>query len=265
MGILRKKACPDALEVHPGSRAKQTLDKLLGAHFQTEDGNRDVFVDGNMLRNVHRECGLSHRGARRDDDHLARVHTAGHIVENLESGGNSGYLTLVLVEFFDRIDGGVDVFLDVGQVAPDTILGNCEDLLLDIIDERLHIPLLVVTARCRSGADGNHAAQEMLLPHNVDVVFGIGGGWQEGLESCQKGRSSDLLEEIPIRQGLRDGDQVDRTILLPEIFQDGIDRPMSGMVEVLIIDPLLDGCSECILRGEQDGREDTFLRIKTGR
>jgi hypothetical protein len=218
-----------------------------------------------MFRNVHRKGCLSHGGTRCDDDHFARVHPAGHVVEDLEPRGNAGHFTLVLVEFLDCIDGVVDVLLDVGEFSSHTILGHAEDFLLDIVDQHLHFTLLLVAPRRGSSAGGNHATQEMLFPHDVDVVLGIGCGWEEGLEIRQISRSSDLLKQVPIRKGLRDGDQINRTILLPEILQDRIDRPMGGVVEVLITDPLLDGCGQRVLWGEQDGGEDSLLGIDTRR
>jgi len=105
----------------------------------------------------------------------------------------------------------------------------------------------------------------VLLPHDVDVVLGVGGGGEEGLEIGQISRPSDLLQQVPVRKGLSDGDQVDRTVLLPEILKDSIDRPMGGMMEVLVADPLLNRRGQRVLRGEQYGGENAFLCIDTGR
>ena len=265
VGILGKQSCPDTLEVHPGSRAEQTLDELLGAHFQTEDGDWDIFIDRDMFCDVHRKGRLSHGGSRRDDNHFARVHAAGHVVEDLESGGNSGHLTLVLVKFFDGVDGVVHVLFDVREFSAHAVLSHAEDLLLDIVDQHFHFTLFLIASGCGTGACRDHAAQEMLFPHDVDVVLGIGGSGEEGLEIGQISRPTNLFQQIPVRKGLRDGDQIDGAILLPEILQDGIDRSMGGMVEVLIADPFFDGCGQRVLGREQDGREDTFLGIKTGR
>ena len=89
----------------------------------------------------------------------------------------------------------------------------------------------------------------MLLPHDVDVVFRIGGGRKEGLEISQNGRASDLFQKIPVRQGLGDRDQVDRTVLLPEVLKDCVDRSVGRMMKVLLIDSLLDSRGDRILGG----------------
>jgi hypothetical protein len=63
-----RKPVAHLLQVHARARAEQSLHKLLGAHFQAEDGDRLSRVNRHMLRDIHREGRLTHAGARRDDE-----------------------------------------------------------------------------------------------------------------------------------------------------------------------------------------------------
>ena len=228
------------VQVDPGAGTEETGRQLLRAHFKAEDGDGDLFVDGDMLGDVHREGGLSHRGTCRDDDHFARMQPVGHVVELLVACGDAGHLTTVLVKQFDRVERGVHMVLDLGEVAADAVLGHGEDLLLHIVDECLHVPLLLVTPGRRRGADGDHAAEEMLLPDDVDVVVGVGRRREEGLEIDQDRGAADLIELVPVGEGLGDRDQVDRAVCLGEFLERREDGPVGGMVEVLRRDPFLD-------------------------
>ena len=101
---LRQKAIAHFLQVHPCARAKQPLHKLLAAHFQTEDRYRQLAVDRDMLRDIHRQRRFSHARSRRDDDHLGFVQAVGHPIELGEASGNPGDSAATLVELLDRFD-----------------------------------------------------------------------------------------------------------------------------------------------------------------
>ena len=241
--VLAKEAVPQALQVDLCPGAEQTLHELLGAHFQTENSDRCTVLRGRMLRDVHGKRRLSHRGAGRDDDHLARVHAVRHLIQLGVAGRQSGDHSLVLVEFLDGIDGIVDVGLDVREGTLEALLPHRKDLLLHVVDQGFHIPLLLV-ASCRGErADRDHAPEQVFFPQDIKVVLGIRRCRKECLELRQDSRTSNLLEQVPVSQVLGDRDQVDGLGLLPEFDQGCVDGAVGRMMEVQFINPL-DGYCE---------------------
>ena len=132
---LAQKAVPHALKVHPRARTEQSLDQLRRAHFQTEDADRNIAIHRHMLGDIHGEGGLTHRGTCGDDDHLARVQSAGHFVELLVTGGQPRDLPLVLVKLLDRLNGIIHMCPDLLHILPDTHLAYGENLFFHIVYE----------------------------------------------------------------------------------------------------------------------------------
>ena len=263
--ILRHDAVADVVEIHPGARAEETGGQLLRAHFQTEDPHGDLLIHRDVLRDVHGQRRLAHGGARRDDDHLARVETVGHVVEFLVPGRNTRHLPAVLVEQLDGVKGGADVLLDVGKLGAHAVLRDLEDLLLHVVDEGLHVALFLVASDRRGGADRDHLPEEVFFPDDVDVVVGVGGRWQEGLQLSENRGAPDLLEQIPVGNRLGERDQVDRVAGLREFLNDRENRAVGRMMEMIRIDPLLIGLDQGLPGGEQDRGEDSLLRVEAGR
>src|SRR2546429_8947994 len=53
----------------------------LARHFQREDPDCLLIENGGVLRDVHRECSFTHRGAGGDDDQVGTLQSAGDLVE----------------------------------------------------------------------------------------------------------------------------------------------------------------------------------------
>src|SRR5204862_7495597 len=78
---LAEKPVAYLLQILARARAKETLDELLTAHFQTEYSDRELFIDRNMFGKVQRKRGFSHAGPGHDHNHFRRMHSAGHAIE----------------------------------------------------------------------------------------------------------------------------------------------------------------------------------------
>ena len=94
--------------VDPGLRGQHAAQQRLLAHFQAEDGDDGVVIDGRVLGDVDGERGLAHGGAGGDDDELALLQAAGHAVELGEVGGQAGDFAALLVEVVDGAEGVLD-------------------------------------------------------------------------------------------------------------------------------------------------------------
>ena len=73
-------------------RADESHRELLAAHFHGEHGNRPAVIarHRNMLRDIQRERGLTHRGAAGDDDEIARLHAGRQLIEVPITGRDAG-------------------------------------------------------------------------------------------------------------------------------------------------------------------------------
>ena len=104
------------------------------------------------------------------------MQAAGHFVELLVTGRKARNLPLVLVQLLDGLNGIIHMRPDLLHILSDAHLANCKNLFFHIVDEELHITLLLVTACRRGGADSDHLTKQILFLDDIEVVLGIGGG-----------------------------------------------------------------------------------------
>ncbi len=256
-----EEAVADALEIDPGARAEEPLDELLGAHFEAEDGDRLLLLDGDVLGDVHGERGLAHAGARGDDEHLRAVQPVGHLVELAVPGGEAGDGASALVEFLDGLDGFHDLLLHREGADLEALAGDLVDLLLDLVEERGDVVLLIVGAGGVLRAGGDDAAQRPFLLENLDVIGRVGRRGDEGEQLRDEGGAADLVEQVAVAEHLRERDEIDRLRGVPELEQHGEDTGVGGDVEALGGDAALDAEAAYLARGEEEGTEDALLGV----
>ena len=63
--------------------------RLLG-HFETEDSDRLAVADRDIVGDVDRKRGFSHRGARGEDDQFRRLEAGSFVVQIGVTGGKAG-------------------------------------------------------------------------------------------------------------------------------------------------------------------------------
>ena len=71
-------------------------------------------------------------------------------------------------------------------------------------------------------------------------------------------RAADRIEQVPVTQRLREGDQVDALAGIPELDQHGVDRLVRGNVEVFLVN-FLDAFRDDFARRDEHGTEHALL------
>ena len=260
--VLPDEAVADFLEIHPGMGAQETLHELLGAHFQAVDADRFSSLDRYMLGDIHCQSGLSHRRARGDDDHLARMHSVRHHVDSLEAGGQPGQRAPILEQLLNTIERFHREVLHLGNRDSEAIISDGQNLLLNLIEQQLDVALLFVCARTIFRARFDHGAQEVLFAKDFPIVGGVARRGNECEQVGDRGRAADLLEKVAVLQKLCQRNQVDRFAGLAHINQHREDPRVSWMMEVFLADLMLDALVQDPPRRKKDGTKKSLLRVK---
>ena len=122
---------------------------MLGRHFEGEEAD-DASIDGvdvsigaylaapgacDIVGDVRGKRGLAHAGAAGDDDQIGRLQAAHLTVEILESGCQTGQLSLALIGARRHVDGGRQCSLEFLKSAAITSdLGELVEASLRILD-----------------------------------------------------------------------------------------------------------------------------------
>src|SRR6267378_711513 len=239
-------------------RAKQALNKLLTAHFQTENADRKFFVDRHVLGNVHRQRSFSHARPRRDYDHFRSVHSARHPIEFDKAGRDSGDAAFTLIKFFDRLDRFHHLVLHRKHLAFEPVFADGENFLFYFVEKVSDLVLFFVSATNALGGGGDNGAQNVFVPDDLEVVTDVRGGRHEGEETRYQRRAADCFEQIPIAQHLGERDQIDRLAGVPKIDKDRVDSLVRGNVEVFLVN-FLNDFGDRVPRRDQHRAEHALL------
>ena len=252
----------DFLHVDARAGAEHALHELLRAHLQAEDTDRFRFlqVEGDVFDDVHGQGGFAHRWTRRDDDHLAGMQTVSHLVENGESGGQPADPPPLLIHFLDVFQRGKDFVTHVGRRLAEAGFPDGENLALHVIEQLRNIPLLLVTTGRGRSAGRDHAAQEGLLQHDVEIVRGIGRSGHEAEQFGDRPGATHGVENVEIAQAVGQRDHVNLLVGGPHLDQHPEDGAVGRGVECLLSD-LLGAIVEHLARRKKDGPEKSPLRL----
>lgn len=159
---------------------------------------------------VEGERGLTHRGSRGDDDHLAAVQAVGELVELAEAGGDAGHGTVAAVGRLDLLDGGIDRDGERYVVLGRLRAGDRVDLRLRVVDDVGRVALAVVAELddARPGVD--EAAEDRSLGDDARVVAGVGRGRDDRRKGVQVVRAARLVQLTGLDELVGDGDDVGR-------------------------------------------------------
>ena len=156
--LLGHETLSDRPGIDPSQRAQHTHDQRFGGHFQTEDPNGLSFVDNDMLGDIHDHGGFAHRGTSGDDDHFATIHAAGHLVVVGKTGGQTGESSGPLVELLDHVDGTAHQVLHGFDGGGFTIFADAQDVAFHLVEQGIHLTLVIIDPRDDRGAGGEHPA-----------------------------------------------------------------------------------------------------------
>src|SRR5262245_1078350 len=92
----------DLMRIDKRLGAKKTHQQLLLRHFETEDADRQLSFESNMLRHVESERGLSHRRTTGEDREIAWLESRGHAIEVCEPRRHPRDHLFVFVKFCEQ-------------------------------------------------------------------------------------------------------------------------------------------------------------------
>ena len=134
--LLRGIPVADLLGIHVGLRAEDPEAELLHGHLQRkEPDGLPRLAQGDMLRDVQREGGLAHGGARREDDQVGGLESRGHPVELREARGQAREHALPGARVLDDFQVVLDDLSDRREGLAHGIVGDLEDLARDVVQE----------------------------------------------------------------------------------------------------------------------------------
>jgi hypothetical protein len=101
---------------------------------------------------------------------------------------------VLLVEFFNRLDRVHDLVFHGEGFVVEALVADREDFLFHFVEEIIDFVLLFVgTARAfRAGADD--LAQDVFVPHDLEVITDVGRCRHEGEKVRDEGGAANCLE-----------------------------------------------------------------------
>ena len=249
-----------AIEIDARLRAKHAEHELLPRHLEREDPDADLALDRGVLRDAERERRLTHRRSPGDDDQIRALEPGGLPIEIGEAGRDAGHHLLPLVHLLDVLEGLAHQVARADEPLADLLLGDLEDRVLRLVDERVDVLLSLVGARDDLGRRADQPAENGFLADDPRVVTDVRRGHGAIGELAHVGRAADLGELAARLQDLRDGDEVDRLLSFDEIERGAEDFAMRLAVEVVAGDDLDDAVERG--RVEEDAAEHGDLRLE---
>jgi hypothetical protein len=99
-----------------------------------------------------------------------------------------------------------------GRIVGGLLRRDLKNLLLDLVDPRLHVVLLLEGSRDDVVRRADELAQQVFFPDDVDVMLDVGGGRHTRDQIAQVGRAANFLKLVLVLQPLRQRDEVDPCI-----------------------------------------------------
>ena len=223
----------DLLLIDPAERREHPHDELLGRHLHAEHHDGLPGPYRRLLDEVHRERGLSHRRASRDDDQIAPLQTGRLPVEVRESGRQSGDRVVPPVQLVDVPHHAGEHVLDGHRLLPAgaASLGDLEDAALGVVQKLVRrLPLRPVRRLRDLVAGPDQLAKHRALADDLrvrDDVRGAGGVPGELGEVGEAAHGFELA--IPV-EPLRHGDGIAR----PPFVAQARDRVEHGTMVVAV-------------------------------
>src|SRR5215203_6337673 len=135
----------------------------------------DALLDGEPLAavGIYDEAiplqALPHRRPRGEYDQVALVEACGEAVEIFEACLDARYLTLLLVEALDHLQGARRELGDGREMFPESTVGYAVDELLSRVERLAHILGLPESVLCDAAPDIYNRPQERLAAYDVSV------------------------------------------------------------------------------------------------
>ncbi len=130
--------------------------------------------------------------------------------------------------------------------------------MFHFVEQVVDLVLVVVGTARALGAGADDLAQNVFVADDLEVVADVCGRRDESEKAGDERRAADQVEQVPITQDLREGDEVDALAGIPKIDEDGVDRLVGGDVEIVLVD-LLDHFRDRVAGRDEHGAEHALL------
>ena len=257
--VVAEHSLPQPLRVDARFTREHALHERFLTHFEREERNRNIVLDGRVLRDVEHERGLSHRRSRRDDDEVGRLETRRQLIHVLESARHTGDGLATALERFDALHRRPEELLDAGEPFLAALLRDLEDLVLGVVEQLGRLQ----AAFERLGNDRrrhfDEAAEECLLADDARVILDVRRrrhGVDEEADVVLAARRVELTAPLEL---IRKRERIDDLAALGKGGHRAIDAAVPLAVEHSVVDGLDDARDG--VRVHEHGREHRLLGV----
>ncbi len=189
---------------------------------------------GRVRGQVQGERGLSHRGARADDDQVTGLKAGRHQVQIGEPRGQARDGLLGLVGLFDLVQSGLQGGVQGHETLGRLLLTDLIDDLLRLVDQAAGVVVVTDVGLLHDADAGGDQAPDLgLVVDDLGVVLEVDGGERRLAEADDVVEPAAVLELALLLEARGHGDRVERQPGLGEGEHPLIDEPMSRRREVL--------------------------------
>src|SRR5207237_4020298 len=139
-------------------------------HLEGEERDGAVVVDCRFFGDVAYQRALAHRGARGDDDEVARLEAAGYLVEVIETRRRARQRGAPARERVQLVELDVEDVLDPPEVLAAIVARDLEHRLLRLLYELARLGLVVEDALLDLVRAREQPPQKRLLAHDLLVA-----------------------------------------------------------------------------------------------
>ena len=223
--------------VDPPDGADDTHCQLRRAHLHGKNRHRKPFVQGHVLGDIDRQCGLAHGRARCQHHQVTRLQACGHAVQVIEACGYAGYVIRVvrhLLHPVQQLDHQGVHGLKAFAIAL-ALLANIEDFLLGLVNNLGHRTAFGVE---RVGGDlvarGHQFAQNGAVAHDLGVAADIAGAGHVLRQRVEIHQPAHLIRPPLALQMLKHGNHVSGSAVIDQGANGGINQAVLVAVKIAV-------------------------------
>ena len=131
-------------QVHAGLGAQNTLDELVGAHLETEQGNSGARL-GRIGSQIQRERGFADAGTSGKNKQVAAAQAPEQLIHVGKAGRHACHMVLIVHQVVDFVEGLRQKVGDVLERRRHALLRDVEEHLLGLFDDLVRIVRSVVS------------------------------------------------------------------------------------------------------------------------
>src|SRR6266853_116665 len=257
--IVAQLTAPQPLRVHQPLGAEQPLHQGVLGHFQREDRDLYVVLDGCVLHHVERERRLPHGRPSGQDDEVGALESRREAVQVGEAAGDARHGAGAGLELLDALHRGPDQLLDAGELLGAPELRHLKDPVLGIIEHFTRGGVTFIDVLDDAGRGFYQAPQHGLIAHDACVILDVGGSGDDVDERGDVLDAAGAVEVAAARQLVAQGDGVDHVAALGQGDHRAEQETVSLAIEHRIVEELRGFQGGVLI--EQHGAEDSLLGL----